>query len=379
MSGESIIKFLDLEAINKRFTNQFKDSFDKFLNQPWVVLSDELKSFERNFASYLDVKYCVGVGNGLDALEIVLSCWNIGNGDEVIVPSNTYIATWLAITRVGAVPIPVEPDINTFNIAPERIEEKITDKTRAILVVHLYGLPCDMKKIKLIANKYSLKVLEDAAQAHGASIDGIKCGNLGDAAAFSFYPGKNLGCLGDGGAITTNDESLAEKARLVRNYGSEIKYYNEVAGRNSRLDELQAYFLNCKLPCLDTDNGHRNLIASLYLQSITENSNIKLPHVPSRGNSERYLHAWHLFVILCPMRAKLEEYLLKKNIQTMKHYPMPPYEQKAYAELRIDPAMYPISNHIHDTCLSLPMGPTVSIEEAIYISNCINQFSADLH
>ena len=370
MSDESLIKFLDLEAINGRFDSQFRDSFDKFLKQSWIVLSSELESFEKNFARYLGVKHCIGVGNGLDALEVVLECWNIGAGDEVIVPSNTYIATWLAITRVGAIPIPVEPDISTFNINPERIEERITKNTKAILVVHLYGLPCEMKKIKQIANKYSLKILEDAAQAHGASANGVRCGNLGDAAAFSFYPGKNLGCLGNGGAISTNDDSLAKKARLIRNYGSGVKYYNDVLGRNSRLDELQAYFLNCKLPYLDTDNQHRNMIASIYMRNIREGGNIRLPSIPNSGCS----HAWHLFVILCPLSEQLSDYLLEMKIQTMKHYPLPPYKQKAYAGLRINPDMYPISNYIHENCLSLPMGPTVTPEQALYVSTCINKF-----
>ncbi|QNG30985.1 DegT/DnrJ/EryC1/StrS family aminotransferase [Synechococcus sp. LTW-R] len=369
-----MIKFLDLESINRRFDRHFKDSFDKFLKQSWIVLSDELKSFEHNFANYLGVKHCIGVGNGLDALEIVLECWNIGAGDEVIVPANTYIATWLAITRVGAVPIPVEPDISTFNIDPERIEERVTDKTKAILVVHLYGLPCEMNKIKQIANKYSLKILEDAAQAHGASANGVRCGNLGDAAAFSFYPGKNLGCLGDGGAISTNDDILARKARLTRNYGSELKYYNDIPGRNSRLDELQASFLNCKLPYLNADNNHRNMIASVYMQNIKEGVNIRLPGKPI----SEYYHAWHLFVILCPFSDQLSDYLRGMNIQTMKHYPLPPYKQKAYAGLHIDPEMYPVSNFIHDNCLSLPIGPTVTSEQALYVCACINEFSSQI-
>ena len=370
MSDKNLIKFLDLEAINNRHKSQFKESFDNFLKQPWIILSEEVKHFEQNFASYLDVKHCIGVGNGLDALEIVLNCWGIGHGDEVIVPANTYIATWLAVSRVGATPIPVEPDIHTFNVNPDLIEEKITTNTKAILIVHLYGLPCDVSNIRQVANKHSLKLLEDAAQAHGASVDGVKCGNLGDAAAFSFYPGKNLGCLGDGGAITTNDDSLAKKARLIRNYGSEIKYYNEVAGRNSRLDELQSHFLNCKLPSLDSDNIHRSKIASIYLKNIVESDSLKLPKAPGL----EYIHVWHLFVILCATRDRLAEYLLDNGIQTMKHYPLPPYKQKAYAPLAIDPALYPISNHIHDNCLSLPMGPTVTPKQALFISQCINNF-----
>ncbi len=344
---EKDIPFLDLKEINMQHFNEYEKAFDNVMKSGWYILGKEVEAFEKEFAEYCGVKYCIGVGNGLDALHIILRAYGIGKGDEVIVPSNTYIATWLAVSYAGAKVIPVEPDIRTYNLDPKLIEEKITNKTKAIIAVHLYGQPADMDAINTIAKKYNLKVIEDSAQAHGALYKGRKTGSLGDASGFSFYPGKNLGALGDGGAITTNDDELAKRIRILRNYGSEKKYFNEVKGFNSRLDEMQAAFLRVKLRHLDEDNNKRKEIAKNYMENII-NENIVLPYVPEWADP-----VWHLFVIRSTKRDDLQKYLSENNIQTMIHYPIPPHKQKAYSNM--NNLSFPISEQIHEEVLSLPI------------------------
>jgi dTDP-4-amino-4,6-dideoxygalactose transaminase len=362
-----MIKFLDLKNINARHRNELISAFKNVLDSGQYILGEQVSLFEENFAQYCNVKKCIGVGNGLDALSLILRGYGIGDGDEVLVPSNTYIASWLSISQCGAMVVPVEPMIATYNIDPDLIEKNITKNTKAIMVVHLYGQPVDMHPIKVIAQKYGLKIIEDAAQAHGASYDGIKTGNLGDAAAFSFYPGKNLGGLGDGGAVTTNDLDLAERVAFLRNYGSKIKYVNEYQGVNSRLDELQAAFLIEKLKSLDAENLARSKIAKQYIDGLQGNANIILPDVISKANP-----VWHLFVIRCQKRDDLAKYLANNNIETLIHYPIAPDAQKAYKETTF--AEQPISHELHKTVLSLPISPILSREDVTEIINKINQF-----
>lgn len=353
-----MIPFLDLKTINLRQKDEFHEALDRVLDSGWLILGKEVEAFEQEFASYCGVNYCVGVANGLDALHLVLKAWGIGVGDEVIVPANTYIATWLAVSQTGATPIPVEPDIGTYNLDPTLIESAITSHTKAIIPVHLYGQPADMGPIMTIAKRNNLKVLEDAAQAHGAFYHGKKVGGLGDAAAFSFYPGKNLGALGDGGAITTNDPDLAQRLRSLRNYGSHKKYHNEVQGFNSRLDELQSAFLRAKLRLLNQDNAHRELLANLYLERLQGCNGLVLPSM-AQGSS----HVWHLFVIRHEARDKLQKNLTENGVSTMVHYPIPPHLQPAYIELEWLKGKLPISEQIHRELLSLPIGPTMHDED----------------
>lgn len=364
--NDNQIPFLDLRKINMQHFNEYEKTFDQVLNSGWYILGKEAESFEKEFAEYCGVKHCIGVGNGLDALHLILRAYGIGEGDEVIVPSNTYIATWLAVSYAGAKPIPVEPDIRTYNIDPKLIEAKITDKTKAIIAVHLYGQPADMDAVNTIAKKHNIKVIEDSAQAHGALYKGRKTGSLGDVSGFSFYPGKNLGALGDAGAVTTNDDKLAKRIRILRNYGSEKKYYNEVKGFNSRLDEMQAAFLRVKLRHLDEDNNKRKEIAKNYLENIA-NKNIVLPYV-----SEWADPVWHLFVIRSTKRDDLQKYLSKNNIQTMIHYPIPPHKQKAYSNM--NNLSFPISEQIHEEVLSLPISQVLKKEEVKIIIKIINGF-----
>ncbi len=307
------------------------------------------------------------MANGLDALTLILGAYGFGLGDEILVPSNTYIATILAITQNQATPVLVEPCVDTFNIDPSEIEKKITPKTKAILLVHLYGQCADMGPILSIANKYGLKVIEDCAQAHGAIWNGKRVGSLGHAGAFSFYPGKNLGCLGDGGAITTDDDDLATKLRALRNYGSQKKYYNQYKGVNSRLDELQAAFLSVKLPHLDKENQHRRVIASLYLNRI-DNPYITLPAHPQHSEE----HVWHLFVVRSPYRNDLQDYLQNRGIQTLIHYPLPPHSQEAFKEW--SDISLPISEMLHEQVLSLPISPQITVEEASHIVEVMNAY-----
>jgi dTDP-4-amino-4,6-dideoxygalactose transaminase len=315
-------------------------------------MGEELRSFETEYADYCGAAHCVGVGNGLDALVLALRALGVGPGDEVIVPSNTYIATWLAASHVGATPVPVEPDAGTFNIDPARIEATITPRTKAILPVHLYGQPVDLDPILAIARRHGLKVVEDGAQAHGARYKGRRLGAHGDAVAWSFYPGKNLGALGDGGAVTTDDPAIAEQLRTLRNYGSKVKYHNEIIGTNSRLDELQAALLRPKLRTLDTGNRHRGAIAQRYLDGLA-GLGLALPVVPAIADP-----VWHLFVIRHPQREALARRLAAAGVGTVIHYPVAPHLQPAYAHLGIAAGALPVSEQLHAEVLSLPIGPT---------------------
>lgn len=364
-----MIPFLDLKKINLRHEEAILNSMSKVLHSGWYILGEEVKAFEASFAEYCAVNFCLGVANGLDALELILRGYDIGPEDEVIVPSNTYIASMLSISANGATPVLVEPNISTYNIDPDKIVEKITPKTKAILVVHLYGQTCNMESINQIARKYNLKVIEDCAQAHGAVYRERKTGNLGDAAAFSFYPGKNLGALGDGGAITTNDKELYEKLYALRNYGSHKKYENLYKGYNSRLDEFQAPILKEKLLYLDQDNDYRRKIASYYLENIN-NEHIVLPHVEDRTDS----HVWHVFVIRTVERQKFINYMSENGIQTMIHYPIPPHKQEAYQEWK--DLSFPISEKIHSEIVSIPISPVMEHKDVEKVVEVMNEYRA---
>jgi dTDP-4-amino-4,6-dideoxygalactose transaminase len=359
-----MIKFLDLHKLNKPFEAQFLAKTKAFLDNGWYILGDEVKQFETSFATFSKSKHCIGVGNGLDALVLILKAniqlGNIKKGDEVIVPANTYIASILAILQADLIPVFVEPNIETYNIDPNLIEEKITSKTKAILVVHLYGQLAEMDKINAICASHNLLVIEDAAQAHGLTFIG------NHTRAFSFYPGKNLGALGDGGAITTNDDALAEILFSLRNYGSNKKYHNDFIGVNSRLDELQAAFLNIKLPYLNTENEARKKIAKRYLSEI-KNNKIQLP-ICNNFND----HIFHLFVIRTENRGTLQEYLYKNGIETVIHYPIPPHKQKALQEF--NHLSLPITEKIHQEVLSLPMSSVLSDEEITHIIATLNSY-----
>jgi dTDP-4-amino-4,6-dideoxygalactose transaminase len=333
------------------------------------ILGPEVAAFESEFAAYCEASHCVGVANGLDALHLILRAMEIGAGDEVIVPTNTYIATWLAVSFSGATPVPVEPDQKTYNLDPARIEDAITPRTRAIIPVHLYGQPADMDPINDIAGKYGVAVIEDAAQAHGARYKGKRVGSLAAAAGFSFYPGKNLGALGDGGAVVTNDEALAQRLRVLRNYGSQEKYFNERKGFNSRLDEVQAAVLRIKLTKLDEWNERRKKLASYYLQTLEGTPDLALPLVPDYADP-----VWHLFAVCHPQRDQLQRFLGDAGIGTIIHYPVPPHLQDAYAELGIAARSFQRSEQIAKTVLSLPMGPHVSMADAEYVVEQISSF-----
>lgn len=353
--------------------NELRDAmYEKFAavyESNYFITGKELEAFEEEFAGYCGAKYAVGCGNGLDALYLILKAFEIGKGDEVIVPSNTFIATALAVSYAGATPVFVEPDERTYTIAPSKIEEKITERTKAIMAVHLYGRVCEMDEILAIAGKHDLKVIEDAAQAHGALYKGRRAGSLGCAAGFSFYPGKNLGALGDGGIVTTSDSDLACKIRMLRNYGSRVKYHHEYQGTNSRLDELQAGFLRVKLPHLDRWNEERNRIARMYLEGI-KNPKIILP-LPS--DAEHYC-IWHIFPILCEERERLAEYLERKEIHTLSHYPVPMHLQNAYKELEIAEGELPIAERISRCELSIPLYYGMKDEEVGYVIEVLNEF-----
>ncbi|MEF7616121.1 DegT/DnrJ/EryC1/StrS family aminotransferase [Aquincola sp. MAHUQ-54] len=349
--------FLDLQAINAAHGPALSAAFERVLASGWYIMGKELEGFERAFAEYCGAKHCIGVGNGLDALHLILKAHGIGPGDEVIVPSNTYIATWLAVSHTGARPVPVEPLPETHNIDPQRIEAAITPNTRAVLVVHLYGQACDMDPILRVARAHGLKVFEDAAQAHGARYRGRRVGSLSDAAGFSFYPGKNLGALGDGGAIVTSDPDLAGRLRELRNYGSSIKYHNKVQGYNSRLDELQAALLQAKLPLLDAENAHRAQLAQAYHDGL-QGLDLGLPHVP-QGHEP----AWHVYVVRCRAREALQQSLRDAGIETLIHYPVAPHLQPAYAALGIPRGSLPVAEQLQDEVLSLPMGPHLTVDD----------------
>ncbi len=361
-----MIKFLDLEKINNRFRRQIDKKINTILDKGWYLLGEENESFTENFAEFCGTKYCVGVANGLDALNLIIKAYGFGSGDEIIVPANTYIASILAVSQNGCTPVLVEPDIKTYNINPDLIEEKITEKTKAIMVVHLYGQAVQMEKIWRLAEKYNLKIIEDSAQAHGAMYKGRRCGNLGDASGFSFYPGKNLGCLGDGGAVTTNDEVLANKIKALRNYGSNIKYHNIYKGVNSRLDEIQAAVLDIKLKELDKDNEKRREISKYYRENI-KNPAIILPEI-----YDEKAHVWHIFAIRTKERDRLQKYLKDNGIETLIHYPIPPHKQVCYKEL--NNLSLPITEEIHQTILSLPISPVLEYEEVERVVEVINRY-----
>lgn len=346
-----MVPFLDLKTIQLAQREELTAAFNRVLDSGWYILGQEVTRFEQEYADHCQAKHCVGVANGLDALVLVLRAMGIGPGDEVIVPSNTYIATWLAVSHVGATPVPVEPDARTYNIDPARLAAAITPATRAIIPVHLYGQPADLAPILAVARLHGIKVLEDGAQAHAARYNGQRLGAHGDAVAWSFYPGKNLGAIGDGGAITTNDAALAERLRVLRNYGSKVKYHNEVIGYNSRLDELQAAFLRAKLPQLDRGNQHRAAIAQRYLAAFA-GLDLVLPHVPAFAEP-----VWHLFVVRHKQRDALAKRLGEAGVGTMIHYPVAPHLQPAYAELGFEAGAFPISEAMHADVLSLPIGP----------------------
>lgn len=365
-----MIKFLDLKKINQPYEQAFQDKMKTVMDKGWYILGDEIKAFETNFAHYCGTKYCIGVGNGLDALVLILKAYiqlgKLHKGDEVIIPANTYIASILAVLQADLIPVLVEPDLETYNLDPNAVEKAITSKTKAILPVHLYGQLAPMKEINTLAKKNNLLVIEDAAQSHGAVLYSQKSGNWGDAAAFSFYPGKNLGALGDAGAITTNDDALAKMIFAIRNYGSEKKYVHDYIGINSRLDELQAAFLSVKLPNLDTENAVRKKIAERYLAEI-KNDKIKLPFFDGTQN-----HVFHLFVIRTANREGLQEYLSANTIQTLIHYPTPPHHQKALSYM--GDLSFPITEKIHREVLSLPISPVMTDEEVSYVIEIINKF-----
>lgn len=351
------IPFLDVSGAYKELGDALDQAYHRVMQSGWFILGPEVEAFESEFAAYTGAEHCIGVGNGLEALHLILRAYGIGLGDEVIVPSNTYIATWLAVSYAGATPVPVEPDQQTFNLDPARIEAAITPATRAIIAVHLYGCPAAMDAIRTVAARHGLKVIEDAAQAHGARYHDVRTGALGDAAGFSFYPGKNLGALGDGGAVTTNDAALAQRVRQLRNYGSQLKYHHDVKGFNSRLDELQAAFLRVKLPWLDRWNQRRSAIASRYLSEAT-NARVTLPTVAPGVD-----HAWHLFVVRSAARDQLGAHFFNAGIDTLIHYPIPPHRQAAYAADWEGKPGLPISEALHGEVLSLPIGPHMSAEQ----------------
>ncbi|WP_178140534.1 DegT/DnrJ/EryC1/StrS aminotransferase family protein [uncultured Campylobacter sp.] len=357
-----MIEYENLKLANEKLFNKYKESFNDFLNSGWFILGDQVKKFEENFASFCNVKHCIGVASGLDALILAIDACNFPKNSEIIVPSNTYIATILAIVRNGFKPILVEPDINTYNIDPNRIEEKITKNTRAIIVVHLYGKACDMDKICSIANQYDLKIIEDVAQAHGAKFKDKMVGGFG-IGCFSFYPTKNLGALGDAGAITTNDENLAKTFRSLRNYGSAIKYYNDELGYNSRLDEIQAGFLSAKLEILDDITNHKRELAKIYLENLDDRF---VKPVVDRD----YFDVYHIFNVRHKNRDELKNYLFENEIKTEIHYPLPPHRQKSMQG--IIEGRYPISEEIHNTTLSLPISYFHKKENILKICDIMN-------
>lgn len=363
------IPFVTFLPLEHELDAELRGAFDRVFTRSWYIEGVEDEAFEKKFAEYCGAKYCIGVGNGLDALMLSLKALDVGKGDEVIVPSNTYIATALAVTYVGAKPVFVEPDIRTFNIDPSLIEAAITEKTKAIMPVHLYGQACDMDPIMEIAKKYKLFVVEDCAQAHGATYKGQKVGTFGDAAGFSFYPGKNLGALGDAGAVVTNNEDLATKIRALGNYGSDYKYHHIYKGNNSRLDELQAAFLAAKLPHLERMNENRNSTAKKYLDNI-HNEKIILPFVPQYATP-----VWHIFGVRCKNRDALEKHLNEAGIGTNKHYPIPMHMQEAYRDLEYKAGDLPIAEEISSTELSIPMYYGMTDEEIDYIVDRMNSFN----
>ena len=366
-----MIKFLDLKLLNSRFQDEFQEAYSTFLDNGWYILGDQVSAFERHFAEYCGTRYCIGVGNGLDALTLIFKGYielgKLSSGDEVIVPANTYIASILAVIHAGLKPVLVEPNPDTFNIDPTHIEEAITNKTKAIMAVHLYGLLADIESINTIAKKYNLIVIEDAAQAHGAKNDiGVKAGNLGDVAGFSFYPTKNLGALGDGGAITTNDKALSDVISKLRNYGTSQKYVSDLVGHNSRLDEIQAMFLNIKLSTLDSDNKKRREIAETYITKI-DNDKIKLPYFSGKDD-----HVFHQFVVTVEDRSEFIDYMTNNNVQTLVHYPVAPHKQNALKQFK--DLELPTTEYIHDKVASIPLNPVLELSQIDQIVELLNHY-----
>lgn len=363
------IPYLDFTRLNKPYEAEMLMAYQHVFKNSWFILGKELALFEKEYADFNKIPYCVGVGNGLDALILSLKALGIGLNDEVIVPSNTYIASWLAVSYVGAIPIPVEPNPITNNIDPNKIEEKITSKTKAIMPVHLYGRICKMNEIMAIANKYELTIIEDNAQAQGAILNGKLAGTFGQINASSFYPGKNLGALGDAGAVTTDDIDLFEKVKLLRNYGSSVKYHNEIKGVNSRLDEMQAAFLRIKLRDLHQSNQERIRLAQVYRSFLENNEELTIPEILTNGE-----HVYHIFQIKTKQRDALKTYLDNLGIGTLIHYPIPPHLQPAYAELNYKKGDYPIAEEIANTTLSLPLFPGLLESEIEFICQSINNY-----
>lgn len=365
------VPFNDFAPAYAELKLELDAAYDRFLRSGWYVLGKEVESFEAEYAEFCGSEFCVGVGNCLDALHLILRAYDIGPGDEVIVPSNTYIATWLAVSYAGARPVPVEPNPDTYNIDPSRIGMAVTARTKAILPVHLYGQPADMDPINEIAEKFGLKVVEDAAQAQGARYKGRRAGALGHAAGHSFYPTKNLGAFGDAGAVTTNDGQLADRVRVLRNYGSREKYHNEIKGFNSRLDELQAALLRVKLAKLDEWNVRRGRIASLYQARLGDVCGLALPVVPSYADP-----VWHQFVVCSDRRDELQRCLKDQGVSSLIHYPIPPHLSEAYAEMDFHPGAFPIAERIASSILSLPIGPHLTEREAEYVAEAIKTSGA---
>ena len=365
------VAFLDLRATYLEIKDELDAAYQRVMSSGWYILGEEVSSFEKEFAQYCGTRHCIGVGNGLEALQLILRAYGIGANDEVIVPANTYIATWLAVSNAGATVVPVEPDPRTYNLDPGRVESAITTRTRAILPVHLYGQTADMDPINEIARGRGLKVIEDAAQAHGARYRDRRAGSLGDAAGWSFYPTKNLGAYGDAGAVTTDDDELAERIRLLRNYGSKSKYYNEEKGINSRLDELQAALLRVRLRHLEEWNSRRSRIAAKYLEEL-RGTGLMLPVICEGADP-----VWHLFVVRSNRRDELQRHLKSEGVNTLVHYPVPPHLQEAYKDARLA-GEYPITEAIHREVLSLPMGPHLSESEASRVIQSIRVFNLPL-
>lgn len=349
------IDFLNIAHLHEPIRIELDIAYKRVMDSGWFIMGPELEGFEAEFAAYSNVKHCIGVGNGLDALHLLLRAYDIGPGDEVIVPSNTFIATWLAVSQCGATPVAVEPDINTHNINPSLINDAITARTKAIIAVHLYGQPADMDPINELAHKNGLIVIEDAAQAQGAMYKGRRVGSLGNAAGTSFYPGKNLGALGDGGAVLTNDDAVADKVRRLSNYGSSIKYQHDLAGYNTRLDEIQAAFLREKLKVLDAWNAKRKAIAKLYSE-LLNSADCIVPFVPEYADP-----VWHLYVIRSKQRDELKTYLEKRGVSTVIHYPIPPHKQACYSEFASQ--SLPIAELLAEEVLSLPISPYISKDD----------------
>lgn len=363
------VPFLNFPGIYDELKDDIDSSVKEVFDSSWYILGNKCDQFEKSFATYTGVEFCIGVGTGLDAIKLLLEAHGIGAGDEVIVPSHTFIATWMAVSQCGATPIPVDVCPKTYNINPEQISQSITNRTRAIIPVHLYGQSADMDKIKVLAERHKLTIIEDNAQSVGASYNDRKTGSLACSAATSFYPGKNLGAFGDGGAVTTNDPEIARKVNLLRNYGSDKKYIHESQGTNSRLDEIQAAILSVKLGVLDEWNNRRTAIADQYTAELSSCFDLQLPTISGRNK-----HVWHLFVIQHPERDRLAEFLAEKEIGTLVHYPVPPHLSGAYVDLSYTQGSFPVTEELCNKVLSLPIGPHQSESETQYIINCIKSF-----